>query len=111
MDVLSKRPGANSENFKVRRYHDTLSPVDLPPWLGCEEMKEMVTRFTSSLLEQIEIMLLNDEVLRSRKISGQSYSSSSSVPTAVDSVAETNFVRGGVQAFLRKLSATKLFGK
>ena len=62
-------------------------------------------------MEQIEIMLLDDEMLRSCKICGQSYSSSLSTPTAVDIVAETKFVRGGMGAFFHKINTIKLFGK
>jgi hypothetical protein len=45
--------------FGIDRRHPTAYRVELPPWLPCDVLKEMITRFEKILGDQILIMMLS----------------------------------------------------
>ena len=73
MDIIRKGT-KNTKNFALRGYHKTLSAVELPSYLPCDVLEEMVTRFKTTLIDEINILLNKKDNQHYRNLSDQSNS-------------------------------------
>ena len=71
MDIIRKGT-KNTNNFALRGYHKTLSAVELPPYLPGDVLDEMVTRFKTTLIDEINTLLNKKENQHYRNLSDQS---------------------------------------
>ncbi|THH06855.1 hypothetical protein EW146_g9488 [Bondarzewia mesenterica] len=55
--VLSVLRGDSKTKFLVRGHHDTITPVDLPPWMPVEHLMEIVKIFRNYLHEALDVIM------------------------------------------------------
>jgi len=67
-DIIRK----GTTNFALRGYHKTLSAVELPSYLPYDVLEQLVTRFKTTLIDEITTMLNKKENQHYRNLSDQS---------------------------------------
>ena len=67
-DIIKK----DTTNFALRGNHRTLSPVELPSYLPYGVLEEMVTRFKTTLIDEITTLVEKKENQHFRNLSDQS---------------------------------------